>query len=218
MIFALTLLLTAGAVDDGWEESSRKLGVVVYTRKLAHMELYETMAVGMIDAPPSVVKYAIDDVDKSDDMPYLKEARVIRRDDRGALIYHRTAPPVVSDRDYTILMFDASARRDDGTLIYITRWHTANEEGPPPRPKVVRVPRLEGYWRLEPVDGGKRTRATYFVFSDPGGALPRALAAMGSGSALPEVFEAMRRRVKDPKYHRCGDAPARRLAACRVNE
>src|SRR5688572_10761364 len=102
MITTIVLLLAAAdPAHEGWEESSRKDGVVIYTRKHAGTDSLESLGVSAINAPPWVVKNAIDDVEKSDDMPYLKESRIIRQDARGSVIYHRTAPPFVTDRDYT---------------------------------------------------------------------------------------------------------------------
>src|SRR5688572_7312802 len=202
MLVALPFLLSIGATpaNDGWQETARKDGVVVFARAHEGTDRFETLAVSAIDAPPWVVKNAIDDIDRQDDMPYLKEARVIRRDPRGAVIYHRMSPPFITDRDYTIRLRDESAVRADGTIVYVQSWRTANELGPPPRPKVVRVPSVEGYWRLEPIDGGKRTRASYFVYSDPGGAIPQNIANWGSESAMPSIFKALRKRVADKKY------------------
>lgn len=163
--------------------------------------LKETLAVGAVDAPPWVVKNAIDDYEASDGaMPYLREMRVLSRDARGTLIYHRTSPPLVADRDYTIRMSDESYLRDDDAVVYVVRWRAANAEGPPPRAGVVRVAETEGYWRLEPIDAGTRTRASYWIFADPGGSVPHALAGWGTNTMMSSIFKAIRQRAVNKKY------------------
>lgn len=184
-----------------WEEVSRSAGLVVYRRPHRGSTLTESMATGVVDAPPWVVKNALDDYDpKVGQMPYMAETKVLKRDDKGAIIYNRTAPPLVDDRDYTIRMFDDSFVRADGSVVYVARWVTANDEGPGPREGVVRVDKTEGYWRLDPIEGGKRTRATYFVVASPGGNIPQAIADMGTTSVMADIFTAVRARAKVKRY------------------
>jgi hypothetical protein len=198
----LVLHLIASPADDGWEESGRTDGVIVYVRSRAGSEsLRETLAIGAIDAPPWVVKNAIDDWEAQDGaMPYMREMRVLSRSGRSGVVYHRTAPPLVTDRDYTIRMIDESYVRPDDSVVYVSRWVVANELGPPPRIGVVRVTVTEGYWKLEPIDDGKRTRASYFVFADPGGSVPKSVAQWGTNTMLGGIFNAIRARARNPKY------------------
>ena len=200
-MLALALMLLAGnPLEEGWEITGRRDGVVVYQRPRRGSEVPELMAVGILDVPPWVAKNAVDDVESPDSgMPYLSEARVLKRDDKGLVIYNRISPPVVSDRDYTIRFFDQSYTAN-GVTIWIARWRSANEEGPAKRSGVVRVLDTEGYWRFEPVDGGARTRATYFVYSNAGGAVPVLLSVMGSTTMLPDVVNALAERARKPKY------------------
>ncbi|OGQ25017.1 MAG: hypothetical protein A2138_08490 [Deltaproteobacteria bacterium RBG_16_71_12] len=186
-------------LDEGWEVVGRRDGVVVYQRPHAGSPHPEVLAVGILDVPPWVAKNAVDDVVADDGMPYLAEARILKRDERGLVIYNRVSPPLVADRDYAIRFFDQSYTIG-GVTIWIARWRTANDEGPPKRSGVVRVPINEGYWRFEPVDGGKRTRASYWVFTDPGGAVPAPLAAVGSTTLLPDVVNGLAARARRPKY------------------
>jgi hypothetical protein len=198
MKLALALLFPVGLGAQGWTEAGRDGGVTVYVREQPRRE---TLGVGVIEAPPWVVKNAIDDVDaKTGRMPYLLESRVLKRDGRGIVLYNRTSAPVLADRDYTIRMFDASFVKPDGTVVYVVRFIIANEEGPPPRTGVVRVNETYGEWRYEPIAGGAMTRAYYFIYADPGGAVPSALANWGTQQMMSGIFGALRERVKDPLY------------------
>src|SRR5688572_27852914 len=105
-----TLLLAAlfsTVVPQEWRVLSGKEGVTIYRRSVGGIT--ECVAVGIIDAPPAVAKAAIDDVGApTGKMPYVTEERVIKRDAHGVLVYTRTSTPIVSDRDYTLRIVDAS--------------------------------------------------------------------------------------------------------------
>ena len=53
----------------------------------------------------------------------------------------------------------------------------------------------EGSWTLEALDGGRRTRATYYLYTDPGGSIPKWIANKANTMALPDLFEAIRKRA-----------------------
>jgi len=63
----------------------------------------------------------------------------------------------------------------------------------------VRVKICEGKWLLEP-DGAIKTRATYCIYSDSGGALPSFIANHVSLTGISRLFAAIRKQVKDPRY------------------
>ena len=208
VLAVLPLLVLASPAELPWQEVARSAAVTVYRRPRGGTAVTETLAVGELDAPPWVVMNALADYEPEEgQMPYVAEVKVLKRDARGTVIYNRTSPPVVDDRDYTIRMFDDSFVRADGAVVYVARWVTANQEGPPPKPGVVRVNLTEGYWRLDPIGDGKKTRASYFVFAEPGGSLPQSVADFGTNTAMADVFNALRARVKASKYR--ARAPAR---------
>lgn len=201
LAFAALFAFAADPTAGAWVEVSRTEALVVYRRPHADSEITEWMATGTVHAAPFVVKNALDDyTPKLGQMPYMAETRVLKRDAAGTVIYNRMAPPLVDDRDYTIRMFDDSYVRADGAVVYVARWRTANDEGPPPREGVVRVDKTEGYWRLDPIDDGKRTNATYFVVASPGGNIPQSIADMGTSSIMADIFAALRARAKVKSY------------------
>jgi hypothetical protein len=107
---------------------------------------------------------------------------------------------LVDDRDYTIRIHFETRRTADGDTIYCNRWETASDLGPAERPGVVRVKVNEGYWLLEPLPGKTLTRATYCVFSECGGKLPASFVNSANRSAIPKLFDAIRKQAKLPKY------------------
>ena len=133
-------------------------------------------------------------------MPYIAECRVLRRENDSVLVYQRLDVPLLSDRDYTQRVWQTTREGPAGTT-YQFKWGPANDQGPPPKPGILRIERFDGGWLLEP-NGAESTRATFFVFTDTGESLPPFIANSGSRGGVAKLFEAMRKRVKDPKYAR----------------
>jgi hypothetical protein len=88
----------------------------------------------------------------------------------------------------------------EGAPGYFIRWEAANDRGPAEKSGVVRVKVTEGSWLLEPIAGGRETRATYCVYTDSGGSLPTSLLNAAGKTAVPKVFESIRKQVQLAKY------------------
>lgn len=186
--------------NDGWKFVKESGGISLYSRARAGSSLKEFKAVGEINAPTRAVHNVIDDVDNYPSfMPYTAECRLIKRDGDSVITYQRLSPKIVGDRDYTLRIRQRSWPGQDG-LVYLNQWEPANEFGPSEKPGVLRVKLNEGSWRLEPA-GADKTRATYFIYTDSGGKLPAFLANVASQIGIKKVFAAVRKQVKDPKYH-----------------
>ncbi|MDQ6938811.1 MAG: START domain-containing protein [Verrucomicrobiota bacterium] len=199
-IAVLTLLVVSSAMaEEGWKEESDAKGVVIQSRLRPGSSLKEFRAVGAIEATPAKVFAVIDDAESyAGFMPYVAEARVLRREKNSAVLYQRLSLPLVSDRDYTIVSKHETSLGPDGP-IYRVHWEAANNLGPLVKSGVVRVNLCEGGWLLEP-NGPNTTRATYLIYTDSGGAIPAFIANNGSRVAIRKLFEAVRKQVKDPKY------------------
>jgi len=88
-----------------------------------------------------------------------------------------------------------------GGTIYCNRWQAANDLGPAVKKGVTRVTITDGSWLMEPMAGGK-TRATYTIFSDSGGGIPTMLLNKANKTAIPKLFEAIRKQAKLEQYTR----------------
>jgi hypothetical protein len=42
-------------------------------------------------------------------------------------------------------------------------------------------------------EGGQKTEATYYVYTDPGGSIPKWIANKANSTAVPDVFKAIRK-------------------------
>jgi hypothetical protein len=58
----------------------------------------------------------------------------------------------------------------------------------------------QGYWLLEPSAEGRQTRATYCVYSDSGGSLPSVIINAANRTAIPKLFDCVRKQAKLEKY------------------
>jgi hypothetical protein len=132
-------------------------------------------------------------------MPYTVEAKVLSRteNDKEVLFYSLLNTPLVSARDYMILLKDESDWQDGKGYLKVS-WVAARPEQDalvPVKDDVVRVRINDGYWLLEPREDGKKTFATYYVYTAPGGSIPVFIANKGNAIAVPKVFEAIRKTV-----------------------
>jgi len=199
-VFASSLPSRAADGTDGWTEACRYSDLVVYSRPHDGSSLRECKAVGTINAEPGVVKRVIDDTAEYPKfMPYVVETRILSRSSDGHVGYQRIAPPLVGERDYTVRVKCEVRPCPSGGTIYCNSWKAANDAGPAEIKGVTRVKVTEGSWLLEPFPGGK-TRATYTIYSDSGGGIPAFILNTANKTAIPKLFDAIRKQAKLPKY------------------
>ena len=200
LIYALPvlLLLSASADEPKWEAVSQDDGISIFAREKPGTSVHEMKATGFIDAPPSAVWKALRDYDHYDKtMPYTEESKVISRSEGDKVIYFYSVinAPFVSRRDYLIKITDETDYKDPKGIMKVS-WTNATDKTVPPRDGVVRVTINDGYWILQPLNGGKTTYATYYLYTDPGGSLPKWIVNKANGSAVPDVFNAVRKQAK----------------------
>jgi hypothetical protein len=203
--FEILIVALAGnslASDEDWSVASHSPEVIVYERARKGFSFKEFKAVGVMEAPPEVIKRVIDDVSEYPRfMPYVTEARVISSDGANRVSYQRIAPPLVSDLDYTVRV-SCETHATPGGKCFCNRWQAANELGPAEKRGVKRVKITEGSWLLEPEDEGRKTRATYCIFSDSGGSLPTFITNTATRTAIPKLFKSIEKQALLPKYLR----------------
>jgi Polyketide cyclase / dehydrase and lipid transport len=190
----------SGKISDDWKLVSKSGGVMLYSHPRPGSSLKEFKAVGEIDAPTRAVHNVIDDFEEYPKfMPFTAECRLVKREGDATIGYQRISPKICSDRDYT-LRIRKKSWPGEGGLVYVDRWEPANELGPAEKPGVLRVKLCEGGWLLEPASANK-TRATYSIYTDSGGALPAFIANAASEIGIRKIFTAVRKQVKNPKYN-----------------
>jgi hypothetical protein len=204
------------SAEPGWEEAARTeidgRPLVVHARSRPGSAVKEVRGVGSFDAPPWVVKNVIDDVARYEDfMPWTERSPVLQRGDGFVVSYQRLKMPIVEDRDYVVKIVDESVEDAQGRVVWKNRWTQANELGPPPTPGITRIDVVEGWWQLEELDAGARTKATYYVYTSPGGSIPAGLVNMANARGVPELFGAVAQASRDPRYRAARPVPRRSL-------
>jgi len=195
-----TSLCNAGDPDDDWKLISHSNDVSIYSRTHSGSAIKEFKAIGNIKAPPRALLAVLDDIDAyTRFMPYITECRVIKREGDSIISYQRISPPFCTDRDYSIRVRH-NTRSSPAGPVYLCRWEVANDLGPAEQKDVLRVKINEGSWLIEPA-AGNLARATYFIYTDSGGALPGWLSNKANQIAIGKLFEAIRKQVGEPKYN-----------------
>jgi uncharacterized protein YndB with AHSA1/START domain len=200
IIFAVATVFTASsawALDvkspgADWTEAYRTDELVIFTKDVG--EDRKIIATAEVAAPPEVVFKVLSDFEHYRDfMPYVEESRVlIRKGDNEVVTYARIAPPLVSERDYPLKVRMTRGSPSNGGVFKV-EW-TANPEAEPEVEGVVRVKLNEGSWLAAPFNGGKRTRLTYTLLTNPGGLIPPFVVNLSNTVAIPELFEAVKKR------------------------
>ncbi|SHH96312.1 START domain-containing protein [Ferrimonas marina] len=215
MVRAITLLLAglmwlapvqaeriAPAPGDDWQRASRKGDNSVWTREVPGTAVKEVKLEAVIDAPVEQVWRTIAEIEAYPDfMPYIDAIEVVGSDEDGELVYHRVSPPLVSKRDYTLLIVN---EEDPEQGQYYRYWTPRNEQGPEPRSGVVRLEICDGSWALSRREDG-RTQATYWVYTDPGGSIPAWLANRANTVGLYDILKAVERRAQDLSWQQEGN-------------
>jgi hypothetical protein len=196
--FGVSRLAAEQEVAPGeWKFVSDKEGVALYRRQRALSN--ESKATAEIAASTERVHAVLDDMESyASFMPYTAECRVLKRDGGSVLAYQRISAPLTSDRDYTVRVRTTTKKVEGGTS-YLSHWEADNAAGPPEKRGVVRVNLCEGSWLLEPT-GPNTTRATYLIYTDSGGMIPKFIKDAGSQVGMRKLFAAIRKQVTNPKY------------------
>ncbi len=191
------------AAEPPWALAAEDQGIKIYSRQKEGESVAQMKAMGIIDATPQEVWKAIRDYPNyPKTMPYTEESKVLAKENGDKVIwfYSVVNAPLVDRRDYVIKLIDESDWKDGAGFLKVA-WSTWNEKvnGVPEKPGYVRVKINDGFWQLEPRDAGKKTFATYFVYTDPGGSLPKWIANKANGTAVPKVFAAIRNVVAEDR-------------------
>lgn len=170
--------------------------VKVSTRSNPNWPYAELQAIAEINAPPSEVVAAYADIGGYTAWrPHMVVADVIKKE--GDTFWYRGVadPPVVSRRDMVMrLKFSSLGEERYGIEFHSEPTAAPEQEG------VVRVKKSDGSWLFEPLDGGKRTRITYRILTEPGGNVPAWMFNRTSVRGLPGIFTGLRKLLASGKF------------------
>lgn len=204
MILSSMVIVTAlalGADEPKWEQAGKRDGITVYSRAKDGSDVLEMKAIGMIDGSPQEVFDVLWGwADYPKVMPYTEESKVIKTENDGkvTVFYSVVNAPLVAKRDYLIRVTNSSDWKD-GKGFMKSEWTAIVDPKIPERDGYVRTKVNDGWWLLEPREDGKKTFATYWVYTDPGGSIPKFIVNKANGSAVPDVFAAIRKAVGEKR-------------------
>jgi hypothetical protein len=195
--FAALLPLVLLGAEPRWEIATNADGVKVYRRERSESDVREMKAIGLIDAPPADVWKAVTDYDNyAKTMAYVEEARVLAREggDKVTLLYSKLNIPLIDRRDYIIRLVDESEWQAGKGFLKVS-WKAVNDmdDKMPVTKGVVRIRVNDGFWLLEPREEGRKTFATYSLYTSPGGSVPNFIINQANSVAVPKVFEAVKK-------------------------
>ncbi len=182
----------SGLPNEGFVSIGTRGTVEVFRRE--QRPGLELAAVGTIAASPERVRKVLTDYPSHQRwQKHLKECRILARGADSLDVYQRLDLPVIDDRDFTLHV--TWGNENDVTWM---RFAAANDKGPGPVRGVVRVAEHQGSWRLEPIDGGRATRAVYRFHIDLAGSVPGWLGKGQAADDLGELFNNVTRQL--PAY------------------
>jgi len=207
----LVLTATGSAQAATWVKTAQEKGITIYTRDKPGSDIKEVKAIGTVDSAPHACMNVVEDLGHFKDfMPFTKESKILGREgDKVVFSYQFLSLPLINNRDYSLRIVDETpaAKPGEAPAYYKSSWTPANDKGPAPRDGVVRVGINTGHWRFDPLDDGKRTKITYYLFTDPGGMIPSFIANRANTQAIPDMFAAVRKQSKLQRYQKTRVAP-----------
>ena len=205
------LLSTVGAVQVSRAESPGPAWKVIRTSD--ELSIYEKnrqkgnkaraiLARSELDLPPWRIWRALNDFSRFPEfIPFVEETVVLARGEKELLLFQLVDSPwPIQNRCFTVRMQLELPLKPTGH--YRQSWDLAPPSMQIERECGIRTPTNRGYWDLEPLDGGARTRLTYLIESDPGGKLPGFAVAYSHRRAVPKLFESIREQASQARYAR----------------
>lgn len=156
--------------SNAWEKVKEKNGITVYTRKREGSGFKEFKAVMLIRTSLSSLIALVDDIEASPLwIDTCKEGTLLRRvSPKETYTYTvNDAPWPVRDRDAVV----HNIIEQDPQSGVVTIRTTAVPDYIPEKPDLVRVKKIDAYWRFTPLGDGL-VELVYNVYNDPGGNLP----------------------------------------------
>jgi len=185
--------VSASTDEEAWTDAGVKHGVNLAFRENREWSAREVRAVKEVDFSAERIFAVVCDFSRyTEFMPGIKEASIIEGSVPADFVaYLRYAPQfvVVAARD--VILHVSGKSEPDGS--YACTWSGAPDRLPR-RSDAVRMPVNAGGWTIEPF-AGDHARVTYQVAVKPGGRIPDWLVRWGAARALPEVIEAVEKRL-----------------------
>jgi hypothetical protein len=221
----LCLSAQGPAADDplaawgaGWQVEKKSDTFRIYTQPIPGKDVPMVQVVGIVDAPPQSVFQVVTDYAHFEDfMPYMEVCHVIHTEQidphtRVNYVFFFVNPPLIAGRFYTLKLTDQSDETIEGVAgSYRSQWDLVTNgvyHETPESPGIqqlvhdkdaVETRNNQGFWLMQPLDGGQKTRVIYQVMTDPGGTIPHWVANKAQMTTLPDLFSTISNRIQSTK-------------------
>lgn len=167
MIAPLLALALAQADGGPWKAVDSRGAFTLFSRGAGDHGFQEYKVEVETDLPVATLCEAVFEWgSKATDYPGVTSRQLLKDGPDERITHDTLKMPVVSDRDYVMKI--VRSRGADGSC-HLSYFAT-DELAPKKADGVVRIEALRGAWHFEPK--GEKTRLTYTLFAEPGGAIP----------------------------------------------
>lgn len=193
VVFGLSAMLVPLAHAEDWKVAKDEEGIKISLSEVAGSDYKAYRGVTLIKAPLAKVKALQEDVAGACAWIHeCKSQKLLKAEGDQVWTYTQfNTPWPVTARDS--ILHVTTTQDADGSV-------TRKLEGAPkylPEEKgFVRVAKVEGFWKLQPKDGG--TEVTYQVHTEPGGSVPSMVANKFVVDAPFNTLKALKQRAEKP--------------------
>lgn len=198
LTFFLMIIFFFSHQTEAWEKSLEKDGVIVYTRSVPYSSIKEYKAMVVVQASLSRVLSVFNDISNYPNwMHFCQEAKMIKEiSPKEKYIYLKLQPSgPVSPRDVVVY---AKIHKDIQSKA-ITIKLKNKPDVKPKRKGIVRIPKLKGFYKIQPIKSGK-LEITYQQFVDPGGSVPAFLVNTTITEEPYNTLKSLKNEIKKTQY------------------
>lgn len=169
---ALLLAVALGQADASvsaapWTAVDTRGAFTLFTRSAGEHGFSEYKVEVETDLPVALLcEVVFEWGSKATDYPGVTSRRLLKDEPDERITHDTLKMPVISDREYVMKI--VRSRGADGSCHL--HYFATDELAPKKSDAVVRIEALRGEWSFEPK--GEKTRLTYTLFAEPGGAIP----------------------------------------------
>ena len=179
----------------GWERIRHEQGVRVWRHDSEGDALVRFRGKAVVQASLAKVLAVISGSDRLCEWRAncVRAFRIDRLGEARQVVYYRVGSPVpfVKDRDAVV---DARCEGDGHGGVRCPFRETKHARDPAPK-DAIRMPRISGYWQVEPKGDGA-CEVTYELSADPGGAIPTWLYNLASKKLPYKALTGLKSQVK----------------------
>jgi hypothetical protein len=185
---------TASSELSGWTKTGDEDGIVSYKREVRGTDIIALRGEGTVDAPlMRVVSVLLDYARAPEWVDSLAEVRVVRM--IGPLEFieydHVATPPILQDRDFVCR---GRLALDLAHQTFAMLMEPATDPAVPANEDYVRG-ELRGFWRMQAIDGGRKTSVVAEMLGDPKGGVPKWLVNLFQESWAHSTLLSLRAQV-----------------------